>query len=123
MQNVGKTLRNIYGTRNLINNFKSSVNQDEPTVIEECYIIYIKTLGKQLFCKNCGSILSLLDCVKERWFGLTSVFYIKFHSCKIITDVYIDKQHTYIGISWQSCAGHYALPHAIINRGYCAWTT
>jgi len=93
MQNVSKTLKNIYGTRSLINNFKSSVNRDESTAIAESHIIHIETLGEQLLCKNCGAILSLLDFVEERRFGLASVFYIKCHSCKIITDVYIDKPH------------------------------
>jgi len=51
---VKHLLRNIYGTRSLINNFKSSVNRDEPVAIEEYYIIHIETLGKQNFAKIVG---------------------------------------------------------------------
>jgi len=54
IQNVGKTFIKKYGTRSLINNFKSSVNRDEPVAIEEYYIIHIETLGKQNFAKIVG---------------------------------------------------------------------
>lgn len=61
--------------------------------IEGRRIVHLTTLGKELNCNKCDSILSLSDCVEEKTLGLASILYVKCRSCKIISAVNTDKKH------------------------------
>ena len=61
--------------------------------IEGRRIIHLDTLAQQLICIKCGSILSLVDCVKETKISLASIFHVKCRSCQLINTVNSDKTH------------------------------
>ena len=75
----------------------SDVSADEASYkfveIEGRRIVHIKTLGEQLICTKCNSVLSLLDIKEERRCGLASTFYIECRQCKWITGACTDKRH------------------------------
>ncbi|KAJ8676978.1 hypothetical protein QAD02_012765 [Eretmocerus hayati] len=56
-------------------------------------IIHLKTLGKNLFCVKCESILPLVDTTSEKRIGLASVLHVKCRKCSHITAVGTDKMH------------------------------
>ncbi|KAH0553362.1 hypothetical protein KQX54_002139 [Cotesia glomerata] len=57
-------------------------------------IIYLKTLGKNMFCSHCKFLLSSTDLESEKPIGVASILYIKCRMCQKITGVSTDKQHT-----------------------------
>ena len=82
-------------------NLKNNIDYDyfdpenEYTEIEGRWIIHIKTLGKNLKCCSCKSILSLEKITGEKRCALASIFYIKCNAvdCGVVTQVYRDKKH------------------------------
>ncbi|KAJ8669495.1 hypothetical protein QAD02_000754 [Eretmocerus hayati] len=56
-------------------------------------IIHLKTLGKNLSCVKCESILPLVDTTSEKRIGLASVLHVKCRKCPHITAVGTDKMH------------------------------
>jgi len=56
-------------------------------------IIHVKTLGVQMFCRKCQSVLSLTNIVDEKRIGLASIFLVKCNICCSVTGVNTDKQH------------------------------
>ncbi|XP_039302328.1 uncharacterized protein LOC120357045 [Solenopsis invicta] len=95
LQNVGKNLRNIYGCRNKVSdNLKEcETGESEFGQLEGRRIVDLKTLAKELFCKKCDAMVSLLDTVEETRVGLASMFSVKCRSCMTIIRVATDKKH------------------------------
>ncbi|KAJ8681800.1 hypothetical protein QAD02_017592 [Eretmocerus hayati] len=56
-------------------------------------IIRLKTLGKNLFCIKCESILPLVDATSEKRIGLASALHVKCRKCSHITAVGTDEMH------------------------------
>ncbi|XP_011883725.1 PREDICTED: uncharacterized protein LOC105570884, partial [Vollenhovia emeryi] len=94
-QKLAKNLRNIYGTKRGTYNLKKDKveNDGNCEVVEGRRIVHVKTLGDQMFCRKCKSILSLQDIISEKRHGLASVFDIKCRNCKVISKVETDKKH------------------------------
>lgn len=109
-QQLGKSIRSIYGTKNGVDNLKNDTNikfvgiqkrpirhsalKEQATCdVEGRRIVHIKTLGEQMICKTCTSILSLSDITDEKQRGLASIFYVKCRGCNISTEVHTDKRH------------------------------
>ncbi|XP_043276780.1 uncharacterized protein [Venturia canescens] len=91
LQKVGKNLRQVYGSaKEVVHNLKHS----ECAKIEGRRIIHLNTLGEQLFCSKCKSILSILDSVQEQRFGLASIFHVKCRTCGMLNQVSTDKKHS-----------------------------
>lgn len=56
-------------------------------------LVHLKTLGKNMFCIYCKSILSLTDIEFKRRIGLASMLIIKCRRCNKASGVSTDKQH------------------------------
>ena len=95
--NLDKNARNIHGTKRGTHNLNNDELQNDGNCkmveIEGRRIIHMKTLGDQMFCNKCKSILSLQDIVSEERYGLASVFEVKCRKCKLISKVETDKKH------------------------------
>lgn len=57
-------------------------------------IVYLKFLGKQLWCTSCKESLSLDNIEQEERRGLGSVLLIRCHKCLLVNPVVTGKQHT-----------------------------
>ncbi|XP_018399359.1 PREDICTED: uncharacterized protein LOC108777062, partial [Cyphomyrmex costatus] len=90
-QEIGKKLRQVYGTKNAI--IKLTNLKKDAVEIEGRRIIHLETLGKELNCKKCNSVLSLQNILHEERHGLASIFLIKCHQCEGISKVCSDKEH------------------------------
>ena len=93
---VGKTIMKNFIAKNDVHNLKTSLQADENLKfvnIEGRRIVHIETLGKQLYCRICKSVLSLSKIVSEKQNGLASQFSVECDKCKAVTGVYTDKQH------------------------------
>ncbi|OXU17178.1 hypothetical protein TSAR_012609 [Trichomalopsis sarcophagae] len=73
-----------------VDNLKEETNSK---IIEGRRIVHLQTLGEQLICNKCKSILSLTDTVEEKNVGLASIFYVRCRECKITSSVCSDKYH------------------------------
>ena len=97
-QKLGKNIRKIYGTKSGTYNIeKCNLKSDGncvATVVEGRRIIHMKTLGDQLICSKCKSVLSLQNIVTEKRYGLASKFDVKCRKCYKICKVSTDKLHT-----------------------------
>ena len=61
--------------------------------VEGRRIIHVKTVGEQMYCRKCKSILSLTDITEEERIVLASIFDARCRLCGIVTGVNSDKQH------------------------------
>ena len=92
-QQLGKNIQKVQKAKE---NSEECIASSTPTKecdIEGRRIIHPRTLAHALFCIKCGSILTLVDCIKEKHLGLASIFYVKCRSCDAITAVNSDKTH------------------------------
>ena len=110
-QNIGKNIRNIYGTKSKSHNLetkalstnkittalrsdKVDANVSPLKDVDGRRIVHLKTLGRGLSCKQCKSVLSLSDIIDEKRSGLASKLFIPCRSCETMNTVDTDKQHT-----------------------------
>ena len=90
---IGKNIRKIYGTKskhNLSVEEKSAENLND---LEGRRIVHLKTLGNEMYCKQCNYPLNFNNIVEETRHGLASIFWIKCASCNSTNKVHTDKQH------------------------------
>ncbi|XP_032684033.1 uncharacterized protein LOC116850178 [Odontomachus brunneus] len=91
LKEVGKNLQKVR-TR-CEGNLQPRENVREKKTLEGRRIVDLNSLGKNLICQSCGSILSLLDIEDEECKGLASLFTIKCRKCSKKTRVASDKHH------------------------------
>lgn len=64
---------------------------------EGCKIINIEVLARELICKHCKNVLSMMDATASVAIGLGTTYYIDCRSCGRTNEVLTDKQHSVSG--------------------------
>lgn len=64
---------------------------------EGCKTVNMDTIARQLICKYCKNVLSLLDATKSIASGLGTTYYIECRACRRTNDVLTDNQHSVPG--------------------------
>ena len=62
-------------------------------------IVNIDMLARQLICKKCNNVLSLLDITSNIASGLGTTYYIPCQKCQHTNNFLTDKQHNFSGSS------------------------
>ena len=84
---------NLKSTSTNNKDVKNNESLNASSSVEGRRIIHVKTVGEQMYCRKCKSILSLTDITKEKRIGLASIFYVRCRLYEILTGVNSDKQH------------------------------